>query len=568
MAVFASAAWAQVLPAVERVDAILGHPLVIPLRVDDPRVLVRSEGPAGRVRIVLDDASRPPVSFFRLEQAGIVDGGWVGQVPQYRALPAAEALRRASQPSGVWYALIELPLEAVTQGIWFGSERYEINWLPDPERAALESGGRRLWASPVPPEARTAEPVTRALQTLNADPFQRWRSRLVADGITPTGGEDRVGADGTDLEALREDLDAGPGSHFLAELARHHEARWQLILGRLALIDEEAAVRLRRRLGGVAWLDGRWMPMWTPDSSDLRTLQGDLLSPWVDDRTRVLRALGWLDSQPLALAWVLDDAGAPGLDDTRLNTTIELLSLPARDGSLLLEVGGSGSGPTLETVPPRRVMRVSTGVPLVEGRGRGPDIRTTTVPIRIGRSDASVEAMATIPGARPPGVTVGPLLRDWTMPALLAGSPALEALPPPGVWSSGQIRNTARPGRGGTDDGWSVYLELEGPGDRDAVTIHTGPKAMPHGVWRINRDGTVQRLFGRSDLRSLSVARTPRGWVLDAGLPASAIDDDGVLRIGLTRDRDGERTSWPRRMTPGQGEPGRLPIDTTRWSGF
>lgn len=554
-----------VAPAVERIDAILGHPLVVPVRAEDPRDLLRP----GSARIALDDASSPRVSFYRLEPAGLDDAGWLGRVTRYRALPASEALRRPVQPPGVWYALIELPLEAVTQGIWFGSERYEVNWLPDPERAALESDGRPLWSSPVPPEARVADAVVRALEASARDPFQAWRVRLVRDGIAPTGGEDRAGAGGTDLGALREEVGAGAGERFLGELSRHHEARWQLILGRLALIDPEAAERLRRRLGGVAVIDAEWMPLWTPDSPELRALQADLLSPWVDDRTRVLRALGWLDAQPGALAWVIDDAGSPGLEDARLNPTIGVLSLPAREGPQLIEVGGASGSPVLETIPSRRAAVFDAGVPLVEGRGSGTATRTAALPVRVGRSDTAVQAVASVVGARPPGVRVGPLLRGWTMPALLEGSPASDALPDPDALATGLVRNTARPGRAGPGEGWSVYLELGGsPGPEDAVTIHTGPMAVPRGVWRIERDGTVHRLFGGSDLVELRVAETEDGWAIDARLPPGAIDEDGVLRLGLTRERAGERTSWPRRMTPGQDEPGRLPIDTTRWSGL
>lgn len=568
----ASAALAQARPSVERVDAILGHPLVLPVDVDDVRALAR-----GTVPIALDDAQRPPVEFFRLEQSGVIDAGWVGMAPRYRAVTPEESLRRATQPPGVWYAVIDLPLEAVTQGIWFGTERFEINWLPDPERAALESDGRTLWASPVPAEAREEAAVAAALQALAQDPFQRWRARLVRDGIAPTGGQDRTGPQGTDLNALRDDLATDAQRGFLIELARHHEARWQLILGRLALIDPEAADRLRRRLGGVVEIDDRWLPMWTPDSPDLRALQADLLSPWVDDRTRVLRALGWLDAQPRALAWVIDDAGDPspvvaGFEETRLMPTLGLLSLPARDGALLLEVGGALDSSQLSTVPSRRMVRVRTGVPILDRASAA--VRTVEIPVRIGRSDTRTEAIASLAPGRPPGVRVGPLIRRWTLPALLQSAPDADALPD--HITTGQVRRTMGAPRGSPAAGWSVYLECTtgtpageiATGAEDAVTLWTGPYGVPRGVWRVERSGRVHRLFGGSDLVSVRVVETPAGWALDAVLPENAVDEDDVLRIGLTRTLDDEVTAWPRRLMPGQDEPGRFPIDITPWSGL
>ncbi len=569
LAAWTGVARAQVRPAVERIDAILGHALVVPVRAEDPRVFGRGGAVGAGVRIVLDDGQSPPVSFFRLEPVGTEDAGWIGRLTRYRAIPAGD-LSAVAGEAGTWYAVVELPLEAVSQGIWFGSERFEINWLPDPERASLEAGGRRLWSSPVPPVASQSPELRAALDAVAQDPFQAWRVRLVRDGIAPTGGADRTGAAGTDLVSLRDDLSRDAGSRFLGELARHHEARWQLILGRLALIDAEAADRMRRQLGGVALIDGRWLPVWTPDSPELRALQVDLLSPWVDDQTRVLRALGWLDAQPKAVAWVIDDAGDPGVDDSRLFATLGVLSLPARDAPLLIEVGGAPGAPTLETAEPRRARTVQTSVPLIERRGMA--VRTVSLPVRIGSSSTTADAVASIPAAAPPGVRLGPLLHGWTMPALLASDPAADALPVSAT--TGVLRRATTFGTGGDATGWSVFLDCgsDEAGGEDAVTLWTGPFGVPRGVWRIDRDGSVFRLFGFSDLPQVRVVQTRTGWAVDAELPASAVDEDGVLRLGIVRERSTpsgiERTSWPRRMTPGSAEPGRLPVDTRRWSGF
>lgn len=560
-----------VRPAVERVDAVLGQPLLVPVVVDDASALTRP----GSVRIRLDDGQEPPVSFFRVDGVGWTDHGWLGRVARYRATPATEAVRadpKIAGEQGVWYAEIALPLEAVSQGIWFGETRWEVNWLPDPERAALESLGRPLWASPVPREAANSPDFQAALDALENDPFQRWRVRLVRDGLAPRGGKDRTGPEGTDLSALRDDLTTDRAARLIDAIARHHEARWQLILGRLALVDADAAARLRRRLGGAALIDGRWMPVWTPDSPSLRSLQDDLLSPFVDDRTRVVRVLGWLDAQPKAVAWVVDDAGAPGQEEGRLTATLGVLSMPALEVPLMVQVSGALDGPVLITVPARQADRVGTGVPMLGSRGLSAETRTVTVPVRVGRSDTAVEVLAAVPAAAPPSFAVGPLLASWTMNSLLDGAVQRDAEPSVvGSFAAGSVRRASAPGEGGLASGWRVFLRCGSPGGparADAVTIWTGPFGLPRAVWRVSRDGTVQRLFGSGSLTEVWVVETENGWALDAQLPPDAVDEDEILRLGLTRDLGDTRTSWPRRMTPGQDEPGRLPIDVRRWSGF
>lgn len=556
------AAVAKVRPAVDRIDAIVGQPLVLPLAADDHKEL--ADFP-----LALDDAQRPGLDLFHLRSAGLTEPGWLGPIPRWRAIPSRDALRESPLPPGVWYAVIDLPLDAVSQGLWIDSERYEINWLPDPERAALESGGRRLWESPVPPEAADSPALADALATLAADPFQSWRARLARDGLTPTGGIDRTGSTGTDLAAVREDLDTPDEQRFLAALARHHEARWQLILGRLALIDPDTAARMRRALAGVARIDAQWLPIWTPDGPELRILQADLLSPWVDDETRVLRAQAWLDTQPRALAWVVDDAGDPDAGESRIEPTVSVLSLPAAPAPLLTELPGSMGAPALQTVAPFRAARVRASIPLLEDRGHSATIRTASIPVRVGRTDTTAEALATIPGVRPPGLRLGPLLEQWTAPALLAGSPDFGAVPTLDTVATGILRKRAQPGRGSAAEGWSVYVRCLGPSEQaDTVTVWTGPFGLPRQVWQIGRDGSVVHLFGARDLIRITVAEVEGGWAFDAELPAESVDEDDVLRIGLVRQVGDRRTSWPRRMTPGQDEPGRIGVDVTAWDGF
>jgi len=550
-----------VRPSVERVDAIVGHPLVLAVVGDDASDFRRG------FETRLDDGRVLDNRVYRLSPGGAIDAGWIGSVTAWSALPAKEAFARPALAPGAWYAVIALPIDAVGQGLWIDGVRHDVNWLPDPERAAFESGGVALWESPVPEMAKDSETLGVALEALVADPFQRWRVRLVRDGIAPAGEPERTGPDGTALDALRDDLGASDAKRFLGELARSHEARWQLIFGRLALIDRETAARMRRRLGGVAMIEGRWVPCWAPDSTDLRALQLDLLSPFVDDRTRELRARAWLDSQPRSVAWVIDDAGQ-SLEGRRLSPTLGVLSLPPRLSDLLVEAPGPIGGPELITVPARDSIRLVSSVPMVQRRGRSAQARTNTLEVRVGRDAVRVDPIATVVGALPPGVSIGPMHNEWTMSAFLDGSPEAGALPALDRATAGLVRRVAPLGTRDAVSGWSVYLACSGSDlEGDAVTVWTGPFGLPRGVWRVLPDGSVRTLFGPAPERATAVP-TANGWAMDLRLPASVIGPDGVLRLGLEREHDGGRTSWPRRVLPWQDEPGRMPIDTRVWSGF
>ena len=556
-----SVAFAGVRPAVERIDAIVGHPLVIAVVGEDASDFRKP------FETRIDDGRVLENRVYRLSPGGSINAGWIGAVPSWSALSAAEAFSRGAVPPGGWYAVIAMPVDAVGQGLWIDGVRHDVNWLPDPERAALESGGRRLWSSPVPPEARDSEELLAAQRAIVRDPFQRWRARLITDGIAPAGERERTGPEGSPLDALRAELGESDAEQFLDELARSHEARWQLILGRLALIDRETADRMRRRLGGVALIEGRWVPCWSPDSIELRRLQVDLLSPFVDDATRELRARAWLDGQERSIAWVIDDAGQGG-EEGRLSPTLGVLSLPARPGDLLVEAPGPVGGPELIAAPSRSSIRLVSSVPMVERRGRSARARTNPIEVRVGRSVARVDAVAAVVGAMPPGVGIGPLLNEWSMPALLSGDPQNGSLPTLETSTAGLVRRVAPLGDLGSVSGWSVYLECSGAGiGDDSVTVWTGPFGLPRGVWRVSADGTVRTLFGPPP-EAITVAATAKGWAMDLRLPASVIGADGVLRLGVEREHAGIRTSWPRRVLPWQDEPGRLPIDTRVWSGL
>lgn len=551
---------ADVRPASDRIDAIIGQPLVLALVGDDVSDF------RGGVDTRLDDGRVLKSGLFRLSPSGAVDGGWIGPVPRWSALSASDAFRMSRIPAGAWYASVPLPIDAVGQGLWFDGVRYELNWLPDPERAALEAEGRPLWASPIPDAARGSAELARAMESIAGDPFQRWRTRLVRDGIAPAGERERTGPEGSPIEQVRADVTADEAERFLESLAVSHEARWQLILGRLALIDEEVAARMRRRLAGVALIGGRWVPCWSPDSLGLRRLQRDLLSPFVDDQTRALRALAWLDAQPKSVIWVIDDAGEQTAD-RRLEPTLGVLSLPARLSELLVAAPGAIGGPELITAPPRESIAIVSSVAMVEKQGRTASPRTNTLEVRVGRNANRVKPAASIPGARPPGFEIGPLLSDWSMPAILSGDPRRDVWPEGTRTTAGLLRRSAPPDAPDDAAGWSLYLACAGRETGDAVTVWAGPFGLPRGVWRVLPDGTVRTLFGPSP-SLVTVVPIENGWAFDLALPASVIGPDGVLRLGVERGWDGHRAAWPRRMLPWQDEPGRLPIDTRAWSGL
>jgi hypothetical protein len=195
--------------------------------------------------------------------------------------------------------------------------------------------------------------------------------------------------------------------------------------------------------------------------------------------------------------------------------------------------------------------------------------------LRLGRIEKEHTAVSAPIESRPPGIQIGPFQRDWTMESLMAVSPIAEAPAPLHRATAGVLHRSASPDESDARVGWTLYIECAStnPGAQgDSFTLWIGPHNHPLAAWTI--DATGQSTFLRGFLRDLDIpdiqiAMLDDRWTAQIRLPVEAISDDMLLTLGVERtDADGFHSAWPRRMIPGQAEPGRLIIDVSTWDGF
>ena len=560
-------------PISDRLDAIVAYPLVISLRVPDENALRRG------VTTRIDDGrtfTSTPYWVGRIPYLSLPS--WITSYGQWEAMPYEQARRTPPEqrPSGSWFIVVPLPIDAVGQGLWFDQTRYELNWLPDPERSLLEADTVEhtrdfagFWAMHLDERTRDDPSVTDAIAQLRRDPFQHWRARLLTDGLDPdrTRARETLANTPDALRSIELELSTqSPGIELLNAIARQQEARWQIILGRIWLIDPETAERLKQTLMRTARFNDRTLPLWSDNQSDLSQLAHDLLSPFVNDATRVLRAKAWLETQPRSIAWVIDDQGSIEANTERLLPTLGVISMPSEPGSSLLRVEVGLRSPQLETVPPNTQHEVSVPIEQQPITTASPQLSTQRIHLRMGHWSQAMDVLASPVPARPPFVRIGPLLADWTMNALISNRPLDASALSPDRACLGMLWRAAPPDRDSPNTGWRLYLECAAtdptaPGD--ALTVWVGPRTFPTAAWRITPDALVETIAGTAygivPQPSVETRILPDRWVAQIDLPAAVFDESGQLMLGIERtDADGVHSAWPRRMIPGQPDPARL----------
>lgn len=566
-------------PAPDRIDAVVGQPIVLRLAVEKSSALL------SELTVKLDDARTIACPLFWVGAEARPDAlpGWTAAPTITIAIPRRQAvlMRAEDRPPGAWYTRVDIPLDAVGQGLWIDGQRYELNWLPDPERARLEATSiayDRFFAAALTNEELNAPAVHDAIEHLAMSPFTRWHARLILDGLDPSERYQPIVAPRPDgyLSELREEVvNTTEAERFLESIAHQREIRWQIILGRIWLIDQALAERLKRALARTIRFEDTQLPFWASDQSALDELAHDLLSPWVDDELRAKRARAWLDAQPRAAVWVIDDLGGYQPETGKFAPTLGVVSLPPERGKSLVRIDASGMQTILETVNDTQMRPLTLSTPPAETVSGQTIVPVQEIRVRVGYAEMTRPSVAAPFDARPPGVRLGPLHRDWSMPALTIKNPSAESPAPIRRSTAGMLHRTAPPDERDARKGWSLYLECatDDPGNADdIVTLWIGPYAAPRAAWTIHADGRVALLGGSMlsiGIPSVRVLEQSDRWTAQIEIPPEAIPDDLLLAIGLERnDPDGFHSAWPRRMFPGQHEPARLMIDLSTWDGF
>ncbi len=562
----------NVTPLSDRVDAIVAHPLVLPIKVEDPKQL------RSGLRVRIDDG-RPVESSAHFVYASFtnISTNWTRGTPNWTSITPSEYLKSKPNSPGTWIALIDLPIDAVGQGLWIDETRYEPNWLPSPLRVILESSARSndgFWNAALTQQQQSSPYIRDALTSLRADPFNRWRARLMSNGFNPNSNE-RTGPSTTDRDftAIHTELLQSDSVSVLDQIADHFTARWQIILGRIWLIDPSVAHRLKHQLTRTATADNLLIPMWTNDTTQLSALAHDLLSPFVNDELRVERVTGWLAIQPAAMSWIIDDAGHPSRHPLMTSPTVGVLSINHDETAQLLRVQSRGIEPLVDQLPhaqmTTRTIAVSTPIDTKAGQVTQP----RTIRTQIGHDRIELQSLGSIPLGSPPGIIVGPMLNDWTLNALSSRNSGLKLLPPNDKQIAGLIMRDAPIISSNTNEGWRLYLEcaIDPKSDIDTqIRVWTGPMDDSRASWTISRELGMVEFRSDHDVpeetRIISTTDKDR-WIVQIDLPPQVLTIDGFLLIGLERIDQNTRSAWPRRMMPWQSEPGRFVIDTTNWTG-
>lgn len=550
-----------------RVDAISGQTLLIPV------VLEGAIDPAKPVRGRLDDGRTVSAPLYwvsvTLPQDGPDWSSWLDPAGAWTVTPASASTRPSA--NGWWVVAIDLPLDAIGQGVWLNDDRIALNWMGEPHAAAQapiawraedESSRSAALLKLVEPEARS--------------PVRRWRYRLLTLG--PQGIA--WGMEGERPPGLASEAEGAFKEPVLEAMARQSEARWSAALSWLWLADADLAERVRRRL--VATVDfgnGTVAPMWPTTMQELDALRDELLNPRHDAATRAERATDWLDSLPPAAAWVADDAGLRG-PGARPLATFGVANITERSTLTWANATGSADAPELTAVPSLRVQSVAAAAPEAESKPRlAPHSGPAAFEVHAGRWMGERPALVEALPVAPPGLRMAPFVGDWTMGALLAGAPDRTMAIGPAWAGAGMLQTRADSAEAGEHGPWWLYLECKSPPGRagspppgeETVRIWLGPPGHAFSILRISSIGAVvdERAIeqtGDGAVRGATVSREPDRWVCQVPIPMGVIEEDGTIRIAMERvDALGRRSAWPRPMMPWQTEPGRVRVDTRAW---
>ncbi len=575
----------NVRPISDRIDAIVAHPLVLPLQIEDPKAVKSG------IKVRIDDGRDVDSTLVYVWSTSPKQStGWTRTTPIWNTSTPAQFSKFKSERPGTWIAMINLPIDAVGQGIWIDDTRYEPNWLPSPSRVILETSSRAndgFWDPALTTKQRESSFVLHAITNLSADPFNRWRAQLMTDGFNPDLNASSTPANtDRDLIAIHTELLQTDSSQVLTRIADHFTARWQIILGRIWLIDPAVARRLKVQLTQTAIADNQIIPMWTDDTIELSALAHDLLSPFVNDELRVERVVAWLDSQPDSMSWVIDDAGhatrTPDGTGILLAPQIGLLWLSnheSQTSTTLAQIQNQSIDPHVQSLQPGKITAATLALPAQPTYNKAKLAEPRQLSVRIARHTTNLQTMNDVPLASPPGVLVGPLLSDWTLHAFGSRQSGLGALPAPDERVAGLLHRATDLNNPDPRSGWRLYLECgfnPKTTNDTIITVWVGPMGFTRASWSISR--TLGLLEMRSDhdipddLDLTSTLKDDR-WILQLDIPAEAISRDGLLMFGIERTdstkqlQDAQHSSWPRRMFPWQSEPGRFVVDVLGWSG-
>lgn len=538
LALLAPAASAQVRLLEAHIWATPSSTLVIPVAFDAPA------SPHDPWSARLDDGRALPADVYRIvigPSSTADDSALARWLPPPADWSSLHNDLVRTVPPGFWAIVVQLPADASGAGLWLNQQRFPLTWLdPLPDDPS--------WADPPDAEAARQAMHSGAERT---DPRLLWR-RLLILGLLAS-------PDPAESGAFTDPI--------VRAFADQVTARWRCALARLASLDPALADAVKQRLALTCRMgEGLAIPAWPVDPSRLDALLESLLAPALSDNRRVALARAWLDDQPTALWWIVDDAGLLDPSGTPIGSAAAA-NLSANPIMAWLDE------------PLRNPISVAPGktasIPI---RGEPSGDRALTRRLHIGSDFSTDLAIAALPvPLAPPGIAIAQLHADWTLASWLARSDAepdpsrpiirLFRIPsrviPAQAPAEGVItRETVLPAS------WALLIESAAPPRADEyLRLWIGPRNRPRHIARITPAGVVDDELtpGGIDLWPSHAYADSRGWSVQITLPDSAIDERNRLTIGIEHFAP-RRAAWPRRMFPWQSEPARITFDLSAWN--
>ncbi len=520
-----------------------------------PVSLTRTE----RIPTVLEarlEDGRPIRASLLWLAASATEQRWLPQL-QWSFLAPDQAV--AAQP-GRWVLLLDLPIDAVGQSLFLEGRRHRVIWEPLPgldARAEAQVGDtEEPWQSPLIAQALRSAQLRQSLNDLARDPFMGWRAELALGTLLEQHRQPLPAVDDRGFAVARDAVP--PAQRARDVITSHQRARWVAALQAAWQIDTARGVAFRDALTRVV-RTGRdvFYPFWghASEADVLDRLASDLTNDELTTEVKLSRLDQWLDAQPPAVAWVLDDAGGTLSETGAVNgPTVALINLEAADSLAWVE---TGEGPAVNNAPGLSVTSVA-----VPDRAAAGD----RLEVHCGTWNTLVAVASAPQPVRPPGAGLAPFLAPWTAPALLAQDPALDAGAVGQRLTSGLLFKRASDAGGQ----WVVLLEASGPTlQGDEIRLWIGPFATPGAIYTATPSAGARTVAGEPFAEArvgIAQSESAPSWRAEFVLPDSLVAE-GMLRISAARLRDGQTvSSWPRRMVPWQTEPGRALLDLEAWA--
>jgi hypothetical protein len=549
----------------------------------DPAVLTRIDAfHASRLVISLPPSPEPPATLATLDGLPVpsaayrvrlaLPGGprqaWLPEPGAWSSIPAKE--RRGL---GVWVVVVETPESSDARVLSVAGRSYQVNWLPS---TALLPSPRMEVSEPLlnPWRPVIEEPLASDTGLLGrvldeaASPLTRWRFRLLLDGLTT--------------------LDGHPAAEPFADpvveaIARQNEDRWRVALAWLWSASPELAWRLKQRLAAVVDFGGGvYAPAWSVDHTSLDRLLEDLLNPSLSPERRRDLAEAWLRAQPSGIAWVMDDGGV--LDDRRQSiiAAVGFTNLASHTTRAWVDTSTQADA-EFRPMLAQTTLKLLVPVPPCAGQ----PVLTSGLTAHVGTSSSLLPVLCTRIPVEPPGLSIGPLARDYTMQTWFSPQGG-SALTPEPEWATAVLLHRPPPEPTAPVSSvesrrWELVVECRmTPGilevealRREAVRVYFGPSDRPTAILRVDLTGAVTSELpvdpdappelappaGRVD-----ITRGADRWSFRLSLPPGSIERDGTVRVGIARtDALGRRSAWPRALLPWQAHPGRAALDISAW---